>query len=173
MWFERVSIKDWSLLPFSLSLSLSCAIFSLQMRFVPEGANKMARDTTSYPLSSGLNVSQPHAILFLLLCSSPYFAEFPRPSTSSRGFMRYLIPIDLTTFPYFVGAVSRFGNLEKSMKFDAGTRGSRQKLETRRLLYVARFTISFLLTSFYLFEFTAVNIFYVTRSITLFFFRVL
>lgn len=34
---------------------------------------------------------------------------------------------------------------------------------------MARSTISFLLRSFYVFEFTAVNIFYVTRSITLFF----
>lgn len=163
LWFERVSIKDWSL--FSLSLSLSP--FSLyRWDSFPREQIKW-HETRPVTRSSGLNVSQPHAILFLLLCSSPYFAEFPRPSTSSRGFMRYLIPIDLT-FPYFVGAVSRFGNLEKSMKFDAGTRGSHQKLETRRLFYVARSTISFLLRSFYVFEFTAVNIFYVTRSITLF-----
>lgn len=28
----------------------------------------------------------------------------------------------VTMFPYFVGDVSRFGNLEKPMKFDTGTR---------------------------------------------------
>lgn len=150
-------------------LSLSLAPFSLyRWDSFPREQIKW-HETRPVTRSSGLNVSQPHAILFLLLCSSPYFAEFPRPSTSSRGFMRYLIPIDLTTFPYFVGAVSRFGNLEKSMKFDAGTRGSHRKLETRRLFYVARSTISFLLRSFYVFGFTTVNIFYVTRSITLLF----
>lgn len=114
--------------------SLSLAPFSLyRWDSFPREQIKW-HETRPVTRSSGLNVSQPHAILFLLLCSSPYFAEFPRPSTSFRGFMRYLIPIDLTTFPYFVGAVSRFGNLEKSMKFDAGTRGSHRKLETRRLL---------------------------------------
>lgn len=80
-------------------LSLSLAPFSLyRWDSFPREQIKW-HETRPVTRSSGLNVSQPHAILFLLLCSSPYFAEFPRPSTSSRGFMRYLIPIDLTTFP--------------------------------------------------------------------------